>query len=225
MKALKKIVLIFCIGLLAFVNVSNNAVAQTKKDEEKTVFKTVKIGTQVWMVLNLNVSKFRNGDLISEAKTEEQWKQAGTAKNPAWCYYENNPENEKYGKLYNWYAATDPRGIAPEGWHVPTNANWSTLVKYLGRVDIAGKRLKDTIDWKSNGKGDNRSGFSGLPGGVRLLQGKFSDIGAKGQWWSTSGEVGAGPQVYSLMLISSSVEARFIKLEKENGLSIRCIKD
>jgi hypothetical protein len=82
--------------------------------------KSVTIGTQVWMKENLNVSTFRNGEPIPEAKTAEEWKAAGAAKQPAWCYYDNDPKNgAKYGKLYNWYAVNDPRGLVPVGWHVP----------------------------------------------------------------------------------------------------------
>ena len=92
-------------------------------------------------------------------------------------------------------------------------------------MDIAGRRLKDTVDWKTKGRADNKSGFSGLPGGIRSAEGKFINVGNTGQWWSTSGEIGTGPQAYSLRVIGSSVEAAYIKLDKENGLSIRCIKD
>lgn len=104
-------------------------------------YKTVTIGTQVWMKENLNVSTFRNGDPIPEAKTDEEWKAAGDAKQPAWCYYDNDPNNgAKYGKLYNWYAVNDSRGLAPEGWHVPTDQEWTDLIGFLG--DDAGKKMK-----------------------------------------------------------------------------------
>jgi len=81
---------------------------------------TVNIGTQTWMAKNLNVSIFANGDPIPEVKTNEEWKKAAEEKKPAWCYYENDPANGAiYGKLYNWYAVSDPRGLAPKGWHIP----------------------------------------------------------------------------------------------------------
>lgn len=89
---------------------------------------TVTIGNQVWMTKNLNVDKFRNGDPIPEAKTDEEWIKAGENKQPAWCYYENDPANgEKYGKVFNWYAVNDPRGLAPEGWHDPTEEELQDL--------------------------------------------------------------------------------------------------
>jgi uncharacterized protein (TIGR02145 family) len=111
-------------------------------------FKSVKIGPQIWMTENLNVSTFRNGDAIPEAKTNEEWEQTGQNKQPAWCYYNNDPKNgAKYGKLYNWYAVTDPRGLAPAGWHVPSDAEWTTLDEHLG--DDAGNKMKSISGWNS----------------------------------------------------------------------------
>ena len=98
--------------------------------------KEVKIGQQVWTTENLNVDKFRNGEIIPEAKSEEEWIEAGDNKKPAWCYYNNDPSNgTKYGKLYNWYAVNDPRGLAPEGWHIPSDKEWDVLTNYLGELD------------------------------------------------------------------------------------------
>ena len=108
---------------------------------------TVTIGTQVWMTKNLDVSTFRNGDPIPEVKTQEEWEEAGKNKQPAWCYYDNDPKNgEKYGKLYNWYAVNDPRGLAPTGWHVPTDAEWRTLTVYLGSYE--GTKLKSEPEYE-----------------------------------------------------------------------------
>lgn len=111
------------------------------------------IGKQVWMSKNLNVDKFRNGDTIPEAKTKEEWLKAGENKQPAWCYYENNPANgTKYGKLYNWYALNDIRGLAPIGYHTPSNGDWDTLETYLSSQTKEtwkdpGKRMKSTSGW------------------------------------------------------------------------------
>jgi uncharacterized protein (TIGR02145 family) len=113
----------------------------------------VTIGKQVWMSKNLNVDKFRNGDPIPEAKTKEEWLKAGENKQPAWCYYENNPANgTKYGKLYNWYAVNDIRGLAPIGYHTPSNGDWDTLETYLSSQTKEtwkdpGKRMKSTSGW------------------------------------------------------------------------------
>jgi len=108
----------------------------------------VKVGTQIWMSKNLNVEKFRNGETIFYAKTDEEFQKAGENKQAAWCYYENNPENGiKYGKLYNWYAVIDPRGLAPKGWHIPKEAEWKTLENFL-KTDL-GIKMKNTNGWDS----------------------------------------------------------------------------
>jgi uncharacterized protein (TIGR02145 family) len=96
---------------------------------------TVTIGSQVWMTKNLNVEKFRNGDPIPEARTNLEWEEAGKEGQPAWCYYDNDPSNGfKYGKLYNWYAINDTRGLAPEGWHIPNIEEWEELDSKVGRT-------------------------------------------------------------------------------------------
>jgi uncharacterized protein (TIGR02145 family) len=109
---------------------------------------TVTIGTQVWMTKNLNVDKFRNGDPIPQAKTPEEWETAGKNKQPAWCYYDYDPANgAKYGKLYNWYAVNNIRGLAPMGYHIPTDADWTKLEKFLSAD--AGKKMKSASGWAS----------------------------------------------------------------------------
>ncbi len=148
---------------------------------------SVKIGTQEWTTKNLEVVTFRNGDRISEAKTNEEWQAAGEKGQPAWCYYDNDPKNgEKYGKLYNWYAIKDPRGIAPKGYHVPSKEEWDILESYLGGEEIAGKKLKSTEGWLEVGNGTNESGFSGLPGGFRYYYGYFYTVGNNAGWWSST---------------------------------------
>jgi uncharacterized protein (TIGR02145 family) len=110
--------------------------------------KSVKIGTQIWMAENLYVSTFRNGDPIPEAKTNEEWKQAGINKQPAWCYYENDLKNgAKYGKLYNWYAVNDSRGLAPAGWHIPTDEEWIVIQNTL-ETDESNKMISES-GWNS----------------------------------------------------------------------------
>jgi uncharacterized protein (TIGR02145 family) len=119
---------------------STNSIA---KDADGKVYKTVVIGTQNWMAENLNTSKFRNGDPIPEAKTDEEWKKAKDNEQPAWCYYNNDSElGERCGKLYNWHAVIDPRGLAPNGWHISTKYDWTILCDYLGGESFAGYKLK-----------------------------------------------------------------------------------
>ena len=108
----------------------------------------VTIGTQTWTSKNLDVSKFRNGEAIPLAKTNAEWELAGQNQQPAWCYYENKGENgTKYGKLYNWYALNDPRGLAPNGYHIPSKAEWTILTDNLG--EEAGTKMKSTSGWNS----------------------------------------------------------------------------
>ena len=123
-----------------------NAIAQetgtfTDYRDGKT-YKTVKIGTQTWMAENLNVSTFRNGDAIPEVKTDAEWAQAFKEEKPAWCYYDNDPANgAKYGKLYNGYAVViDPRGLAPAGFHIPSEVEWIKLASYLDGISHAAKK-------------------------------------------------------------------------------------
>jgi uncharacterized protein (TIGR02145 family) len=139
--------------LLVVNNTNSNA---SKQITQTNSYKSVKIGTQTWMAENLNVSTFRNGDTILEAKTDEEWNKAGQDKKPAWCYFNNDPKNGvKYGKLYNWYAVNDPRGLAPSGWHVTTDAEWTTLENYLG--DEAGNKMKSKSGWKNYTSGGSKT--------------------------------------------------------------------
>ncbi len=139
------------------------------------------------MSKNLDVDKFRNGQTILNAQTDAEWISAGENKQPAWCYYDNDLSNgAKYGKLYNWYAVTDPRGLCPAGWHVPSDAEWTQLTEYLGGEKKAGKKMKAKEGWFKKGNGNNSSGFTGLPGGYRLSLGEFDFIFWTGFWWSST---------------------------------------
>ncbi|NCC74284.1 MAG: hypothetical protein EOM06_12940 [Sphingobacteriia bacterium] len=191
-------------------------------------FKTVTIGDQVWMVENLNVDKFRNGDPIPHAQTEEEWQQAGENGQPAWCYYDNDPANGKiYGKLYNWYAVNDWRGLAPEGWRGPSDEDWEKLIKLLGGEEVAGGKLKatDTTYWKSPNVGaTNETGFKALPGGGRGSGGSFSHLGYYGGWWSSSESSGSNAW-YRLLSYDRGGSGRSNYYYKTYGRSVRCLKD
>ena len=199
------------------------------KAEVKIIrFNSVKIGNQIgnqiWMTENLNVDRFRNGDAILEAKTAEEWKAAGNTKRPAWCYYDNAPANgEKYGKLYNWYAVKDTRGLALVGWHVPSDAEWTILSNYIGGENVAGKSMKSTAGWYNNGNGTNSRGFSGLPGGYRLSSGDFNYVGGIGCWWSASENDVTDAWNRYLSSFKSPLYRSYDA--KDYGFSVRCIKD
>ena len=118
----------------------------------------ITIGTQTWTNKNLDVSTFRNGEAIPEAKSKEEWSKAGDNETAAFCYYEYDSKNGKvYGKLYNWYAVNDSRGLAPKGYHVPSDDEWTILTDFLGGSDIAGKKMKSKDGWKSIEKGGKKT--------------------------------------------------------------------
>jgi uncharacterized protein (TIGR02145 family) len=184
----------------------------------------VAIGTQVWTIKNLDVVTFRNGDAIPEAKTNKEWEAAGNKKQPAWCYYENDAKNGvKYGKLYNWYAVNDARGLAPAGYHIPTDKEWTKLSDYLGGEEAVGKKMKNSSGWNDAGNGNNSSGFSGLPGGFRNYNGDFLDVGKYGEWWSASEDDESDAWYRELISIYSRIDRD--NYYKVNGFSVRCIRD
>ncbi len=235
--------------ILAFAN-SNFNTSDLPKDDSLEVkvdtiednnYPSVKIGGQKWMTENLNVDKFRNGDPIPEAQSESEWKKAGEDSQPAWCYYDNYPANGGiYGKLYNWFAVNDPRGLALEGWHVPSDGEWTVLTEYLGGKEIgeiingipfwytpsAGGKMKSTGTqyWKSPNKdATNSSGFSGLPGGLRGYRGGFVYVGNAGGWWSSS-ELNANKAwTRTLGCYGGSVDRGHYS--RSSGLSVRCLRD
>ena len=188
-------------------------------------YRSVKIGDQVWMVENLNAGHFRNGDPIPHAVTAEQWVQSGKEGKPAWCYYENREEHgEKYGRLYNWYAVTDARGLAPEGWHVATDADWRQVTDFLGGEDAAGTKMKNKSGWPGEeGNGTNESGYSGLPGGSRNLFGEFAYGEEAGYWWTSTSE--DRELAWYRVIDRSPWYVYRTNYSKANGLSVRCVRD
>jgi uncharacterized protein (TIGR02145 family) len=198
------------------------------RDIEGKRYKTVKIGDQEWMAENLSVTLFRNGDTIPEAKTKEEWLAAATHGQPAWCYYGNNKKNGKtYGKLYNWYAVTDPRGLAPEGWQVPDKAAWTSMLFHLDSPARAGKLLKSKKLWrdpfKKEHKGNNKSGFNALPAGKRTEEGNFRYIGTDAYFWTRTPASDKAAVFRKLSYISEAAyESNY---QKGEGYSVRCIKN
>ncbi|MFH0843469.1 MAG: FISUMP domain-containing protein [Bacteroidota bacterium] len=200
---------------------AGKSVPVTSQGDNKT-YKTVIIGTQTWMAENLSVSRFRNGDPVPEAKTNEEWIKAS----PAWCYYENDPKNEaKYGRLYNWYAIVDPRGLAPEGWRIPVREDWESLSASLGGIAAAGTKMRSTGGWGNKEDGTNESGFSGLPGGMRHDEGSFTDIGSMGFWWSATENDATGNLCRTLNNLNNFFGFGVGKAKEFYGFSVRCIKE
>lgn len=183
----------------------------------------IKIGAQVWMKENLGVDYFRNGDPIPRVDSIEEWIKSSEMGQPAWCYYNNDStKGEKYNKLYNWYAVNDKRGLAPEGWHVPTDLEWKVLSNNLGGEDFAAKRL---IRLSGSKEMD-------LFGGVRYVNNPyvdedFQEEGMTVDFW-TSTEIDQNNAYTRFMMISITGRADSIRkgnLNKGCGLYVRCVKD
>jgi uncharacterized protein (TIGR02145 family) len=185
---------------------------------------TVKIGNQEWMPENLNVTSFQNGDIIPEAKTNAEWEKARAGNQPVWCYYNSDPDNgKKYGKLYNWFAVVDARGLCPDGWHIPSDEEWNVLVEYLGSDD-AGTDITGLTGWNYNGNGKNAGGFNALPGGYRYYgDGTFNNVGDYGYWWSST-ENQANNAWYRVVTCFDGPIGRYAG-NKRTGFSVRCIKN
>ena len=185
---------------------------------------TIVIGTQQWMEKNLEVVTYRNGNIIPQVTDPTAWAALTTG---AWCYYNNDPLNGAiYGKLYNWYAVNDPRGLAPTGWHVPTDAEWTTLSNTLGGDAVAGGKMKTTgtTIWSAPNTGaTNESGFAGLPGGTRNYSGPFSTVGDYGYWWSST--EGGTPNAWHRFLNYSDGYIDRSNFDKRLGFSVRCLRD
>ena len=199
------------------------AIKNSITDIDGNTYNGIQIDNQFWLTENLTVSKYRNGDEIPEVKDKKEWKKLTTG---AWCYYENNAENGAiYGKLYNWYAVNDPRGLAPEGYHIPSNEEWDTLIANLGGDYGAGGKMKEkgTVHWNSpNEKANNQSGFTALPGG-RRMEDNFDYIGKTGAFWSVSEY---NPELGKERQINNSLRNVILSYsQKRQGSSVRCIKD
>lgn len=197
-------------------------------DVEGTSYSTVQIGTQCWMQTNLKTSSYRNGDPINTGLGNTAW---GTATSGAYSFANNDPANiSLYGKLYNQYAVLDPRGLCPTGWHVPSTADWSSLVTFLGGPSLAGGAMKSTRTlpipggWLAPNSGaTNSSGFSALPGGMRTTGGGYSSPGIGGNWWHSSMSGSQGMYLYLDATTPTVVMSSFTS--QANGFSVRCIQD
>lgn len=214
------------INLLAKGKASSNnkfvKVEKMKNKKENETSKLITIGTQKWMSKNLDIDRFRNGDLIPEVKSIDELEEAANQNKPVCCYLHYNPEYRGiYGKLYNWFAVIDPRGLAPIGYHIPSDQEWTELTSFLGGEEIAGGKLKEVgiNHWKSPNKGaTNEVGFTLLPsGGVSCAIGCDADI------W-TSSEINKYEAWYRFVDYKFEYIYRNSK-NKAYACSVRCIFD
>ena len=181
--------------------------------------KVGKISDQGWMTENLNVDHYRNGDPIPEVKDSAAWSKLKTG---AWCYYQNDQENgKKYGKLYNWYAVNDPRGLAPKGWHIPTKNAFDNLIE---TVQGDGNALKAIGQGTGAGAGTNTSGFSALLSGCRYHDGNFLSLGYYTTFWSSTELYNYSAYNMYVYYYYGDVNVFYNGL-KGSGFSVRCVKD
>ncbi len=225
--------------------VSKEVDVECKNNLDSPKISYIQYNDQKWMLRNLDVGKFRNGDEIQEICSDEEWEEAGYKGIPAWCYYNNDRENGNiYGRLYNWHAVNDPRGLAPKGWHIPDKTEWRTLEYYLiskgyGSWPLGtsiGKSLASCSGWSGSWSMSrsydpniyiindqlNRSGFCALPGGSRAY-GRFQGLTTKCRWW-TSGVYGFKYANY-IELNSNFTDLSMASIYKECGHYVRCVKD
>lgn len=195
---------------------------------------TVKIGNQEWSTENLNVDHFNNGDAINQAFSSIEWQKFAESETPAWCFYEFNSENGvTNGKLYNWYAINDIRGLAPKGFNIASLSDWSDLITFLGGTSTAGGKLKSTTGWVSDGRGmglldvsdsTNESQFTALPAGLIRQDGSFYGTGSTGTWWTSSLEENNSGKAARLYVEFCYPIIHQSFSNKGMGLSVRCIK-
>jgi uncharacterized protein (TIGR02145 family) len=183
------------------------------------------IGMSEWSAQNLNVTKFRNGEPIPEAKSDEEWNRAAQNGTPAWCYYNNDPaQGKKYGILYNWYAVNDPRGLAPPGWEIPGRAELHSLMNGLG--EQGGAKLKAKSGWPDFAAAPGESGFNALPAGMRSIGGYFHDLGRYANFWTNASRKGDAPLYFSVGQKHAAIDTTgiFNFLRKGAGMSVRCVR-
>ena len=207
----------------------NNSAQNGIIDDKVLAGNTVKIGTQKWMLTNLRTKFYRNGDSIPQVTDPTAWASLTTG---AWCWYNNDSATyaQTYGKLYNWYAVNDPRGLAPTGYHIPSNAEWDTLSTFLGGIYKAGGRMKDTgtinagtgLWHRPNKKATNLSGFTGLPAGLRRTTGGYTSVGYYTYLWNSTNNAWYRYLSYDNTGFFSASNGS----GSENfGFSVRCLAD
>ena len=212
--------IVAAIGLCAvFTGCNPNKV----QDIDGNTYKTVTIGTQVWMAGDLKTTRYNDGTAIPLVTDFDTWASLTT---PAYSWYNNDDGNkEVFGALYNWYVV-DTKKICPKGWHVPSNIEWETLQNFLGGYRFAGGELKlpGTVLWKSpNAGATNSTGFSAVPAGFRSNNGSFNFIGVSSSWWSTAENGDTHADFWVLYYKNAFMEKNVS--EKRIGFCIRCLKD
>lgn len=198
----------------------------TVTDIDGNVYETIRIGSQVWMAENLNVTRYNDSTEIPLKADVLTWADLAT---PGMSWYDNDQVNcteNKFGALYNWYAV-NTGNLCPEGWHVPTDEEWATLIEYLdpkNQLDGGGLKETGTTHWGEPNKGaTNESGFTALPGGFRNPNGVFERMGFEGSWWTSTQYASLYAWYWNMYNNYTTVYRN--KNDKNFGASVRCLKD
>jgi uncharacterized protein (TIGR02145 family) len=221
------------IGLFTSASISTTF-SMNVVDIDGNVYQTVAIGNQDWMKENLKVTRFRTGEPIPNVINNREWASLSEGAF-SWINNDSTKSNNRFGVLYNWFAVSDPRKICPTGWHVPTDAEWQVMERYLGmtfteaeetvlRGANQGVLLKDTVGWIKKGTGTNSSDFSAIPAGLRAATtGDFYNAGADGCWWTSTYEDENNAWLRNMYYYFKSIYR--ISDSKKFGFSVRCVRD
>lgn len=212
---------------IAPINFNKSITYGNMTDQDGNIYKTVTIGTQIWMAENLKTTRYNNGELIGTTTPAATDISGESTPGYQWAYDGNESNVASYGRLYTWYTVNDSRNLCPTGWHVPSDAEWTILTTCLGGESVAGGKLKETgtTHWQSPNTGaTNETGFTALPGGLRYQDGTFDFIGGYGYWWSSTQHDPPTTWERNIYYNFTSVlkEGYFLKTY---GFSVRCIKD
>ncbi len=217
------------------ISITNKLLNEIDEKKKSAPLITTKIGNQIWMSDNLIVDEFRNGDKIPTTNSPEEWENAGLMGKPISAYYpiEDLDNKHKRIKLYNWYAINDIRGLAPNGFHIPSDREWDDLIKCIdnnartnirgSQSSIVGNLLKSKQGWHQNSNGIDEFGFNGSPTGSITAQGKSGAFCEWAFWWSAS--ECSKDFAWIRYLHFEDDEIRRTDYGKKIGFAVRCIKD
>jgi len=222
-KNIRGLIFILVVMVFARINIASAQTVSTLQDQDGNIYKTIRIGNQVWMAENLRTTKYIDGTPIPIVSDKSAWIALST---PAYCWYNNDTiYRNKFGALYNGYAINSEK-LCPSGWHISTDAEWTAMIELLGGENVAGGKMKEAglKNWMSPNTGaTNESGFTSLPGGTRYGNGLFFSVNSAGSWWCLNKSNSLNGWYRSMNYASKTVTRNFIDLT--NGFSVRCVKD
>ena len=210
----------------------NNVIVNNNMPWEEGDYRVIKINTQIWMAENLNVDSFKNGEKILQSNSRSDWVSANLEQMPTWCYYNFDTAYKNRGRIYNWYAVNDRRGLAPVGWHVATKNDFETLINYSkNKYSLQSDSCWEIDQYDSEKckqnwrKGTNETGFSALPGGwfTSSCTPYFRELNSRSEWWSSTRVYDTYGFAHTFYISNCSWGIGGLKYD--NGGYVRCIKD